>query len=333
MSVEKDPEFWNALRLSQRIRTPVLGWIVIAVGVGLGGTCAWLGWMDGAETYSTSPQMQLAEAMVAGMLPLFPCVLLGRRLVAQEATKALRAPDGSVRPFVLYLRAFRDDSGMHGWLTEQQVARALGSLGVPVCVGRPGERLPPFGFHRIYFADEDWQEAVARMVIRAACVVLLVADTDGLIWELDFVIKQDWLRKTVFLVPVRDHEACARRLEARYRLQLPAVTNHYAPPHTPRQRDLCPVEFPHERRRAYPVPVVPQPFVNGLPPLMILDWAFRAVMWVLMKLIPWCRRFRWLTDRSRGPGVNYHATFEPFVLRLGGRPPSWFQRRNLTSPF
>lgn len=333
MQPVKDPEFWNALKRSKRVRRPVLGWLVISIGIGLGATGAWLGWVDGAETYTTNPQMQFAEAIVAGLLPLIPCVLLGRRLIAREATQALRGPDGSIRPFVLYLRAFQADAGLHGWLAEQQIANSLRSLGVPVCVGRPGERLPPFGFHRIYFADEDWQTAVATMVIRAACVVLLVADTDGLTWELDFVIKQDWLRKTVFLVPVREHDACRQRLEARYRLKLPAVAEHYAPSITSRQRDLCPVEFPAARREPHPVQVVAQPFVNPLPPMMILDWLFRGMMWVLMKLIPWLQRFRWLTDRSRAPTVNYLATFEPIVLRLGGRPLNWFQRRGLVSPF
>jgi len=125
------------------------------------------------------------------------------------------------------------DSGWHGWLTESKLARAFKVVGVPVCVGRPGERLPPYGFHRIYFTDEDWRASVLEMASRALCVVLVVGHTDGMKWEIEQLIKRSWLAKTIVLVPAWHHEAYRTTLRDQHHLSIPVLESHYIHPCSP----------------------------------------------------------------------------------------------------
>jgi hypothetical protein len=246
------------------------------------------------------------------------------RFLPREARDALRDKEGGIRPFVLYLRAFRLDGGWHGWMTEFHIGRVFGRVGVPVCVGRPGERLPPAGFHRIYFADADWQRSVLAMAARAKCIVLVVDATDGLRWEIQRLIDFGLLARTILLVPAGGHEGHRAKLLAQHGLDIPKLEAHYQPPYSPHRFDLCPVVF--RWGAASPVEVVPQALIVPYP-FNVLDYVFRFVAWVVMLAIPPLKRFRWIIDRSRSAAVNYARTLEPVLKRLDGKYSTYFWER------
>jgi hypothetical protein len=320
MTPDKDEFFWNALKKSRRVRSPVLGCVLA-----LSGGCAGVGvgwWLlpdspaaGGPAGAQTSPWLSgEAAALCYGALAALPFLLLARRFFAREARAALRARDGSIRPFVLYLRAFHADAGWHGWFTEPRLGRVLRRVGVPVCVGRPGERLPPHGFHRIYFADGDWQQGVLTMAARARLVVALVGKTGGLAWEIRQLRGRRWLAKTVLLLPARDHEQHRRQLLAQHGIAVPELRAHYAPAFTWRRLDLCPVQFPDPIPVGEAVAVVPGKMV--LPgPLRVLYLLFCLAVLLLSFVVPRLRRFDWLAD-ERSIHVNYGHTLEPALKRL-----------------
>ena len=255
MTSDKDHLFWNALRKSRRVRSPVLGGLLMLLGCCAGTGVGW--WMftgpfaaSGRIETGTSPWLSgEAGALCYGLLTALPFFLLGKRLFSSDAHRALMTKDGGVRPFVLYLRAFHADAGWHGWFTEPRLGRVLKRVGPPICVGRPGERLPPYGFHRIYFADDDWRQSVLTMAAHARLIVVLIGETQGLAWEITQLLERNWLDKTILLLPARNHEKYRQQLLTEHGVVVPDLQAHYAPAISWRRFDLCPVEFLGPRRQ------------------------------------------------------------------------------------
>ena len=134
-------------------------------------------------------------------------VEIGRRLYSPIAAELLgrdpRAP-------VLFLRRFSRDhlklqhrfSVLGFWVRrfftgeaeslEATIVRELGRHGPGIAIARPGERVPPLGFARIWVGDGDWKETVKEHLRKSQLVVVImdeVSDRDeGLGWEVSTIL-------------------------------------------------------------------------------------------------------------------------------------------------
>jgi hypothetical protein len=317
MNRDKNLEFWNALRRAKRIRSPLLGWALIALGLLTGGALIVSSGIYIYNFYDTSMTNKwklFSCFLFLGIFAGSPFVLIGRRFAQKKGEHALGAGGGKIRPFILYLRSFKTDVGWHGWVTEPRLSRVLKQAGVPVCVGRPDERLPQFGFHRIYFADEDWQASVLEMASRAKCIVVVIGDTGGLVWEMRQLIENRWLEKTVLLVPARGHELHRVTLREQHGIEIPSLQSHYCTPYTPGPFDLCPIGF----EGTLPVGIMVVPTLLYIAPEnLILDRMFCRAMRMMMAIIPPLKRYDWLIERNRSIlHMNFGLTLEPFLKHI-----------------
>jgi general secretion pathway protein G len=152
------------------------------------------------------------------------------RTSARTSLESIAAADS--RPPILFLRSFGDDQvklrgGARG------VFHRLLSLGEPrprfdhllfeeatpigpvVAIGMPG-RPAPFGAARAFVDDSQWKEAVADIAAAAHAIVVVLDDTDGVLWELAHIRSAGHEQKTLFVLPPRlANAADARRLLAR----------------------------------------------------------------------------------------------------------------------
>jgi len=130
-----------------------------------------------------------------------------RKLEATSAAEILEQT--SVRP-VLYLRAFADDEKVaeagvaQGFFQlrteEEQLALVLDGIGPFVAIGDPKEKLPDLGAARLYVSDE-WKEVVIELLARVSLVVVRVATTEAVRWELQQVVSRLGPERIVLVVP------------------------------------------------------------------------------------------------------------------------------------
>jgi hypothetical protein len=105
---------------------------------------------------------------------------------------------------VLYLRSFALDETLNtrislmsrllGLLSssqtlEEKVVSILSRLGPVIAIGRPGETLPTVGAARFYVGDDRWNQKVAEIASVAQLVIWASGTTDGLRWELQYLLK------------------------------------------------------------------------------------------------------------------------------------------------
>jgi hypothetical protein len=88
-----------------------------------------------------------------------------------------------------------------GFTFEEMLAEEMADIGPLIAVGSPGEKLPPFGADRLYLSSMDWRGAVRRLMDDAALIIVVVADTDNIRWEIREIYKRNHLSKTVFIIP------------------------------------------------------------------------------------------------------------------------------------
>lgn len=201
-----------ARKANQPIRSP-RGGLVLMVAAPLAALAAFL--------------LLLQTVSHTGLITLggLVCLVLGS--LGYDIGKRMRLPDGwtvmarDPRPPVVYLRPFAEDDRMNydapvgtrrgGVDTaagakgnashERAVARALRSVGPLVAIGKPGERVAPFGAARIYVGDDEWRETVMKLLKKAALVVLQPEASEGTWWELNAVAKHVDARRVLMLVP------------------------------------------------------------------------------------------------------------------------------------
>jgi hypothetical protein len=177
-----------------------------------------------------SPQrISVVIALVGVALLLLGGVLLRstrRRLRASAAS--VRAADQ--RPPVLYLRSFEDDDDLRlatiatprrPFLEmlrlpgsdpfEEALAWALAAHGPVVAIGRPGRSLASLGAARDHLPDDQWRDGVRERMAEAAAIIIVIAATDGLTWEVGEVARDDHLGKTVFVFPPTTDDELRRR--------------------------------------------------------------------------------------------------------------------------
>jgi general secretion pathway protein G len=143
-----------------------------------------------------------------------------RGLAQRSARMSLAAVSRSDRrPAILFLRSFLDDQiGLV--LPRRPLLRRILAIGEPaprldhllleeatpsgpvVAIGLPGVR-PPFGAARVYVHDDEWKSAVAGLAAAARAIVVVIDDTDGVLWELGHIRQAGLAEKTLYLLPPR----------------------------------------------------------------------------------------------------------------------------------
>jgi hypothetical protein len=123
------------------------------------------------------------------------------------------------RPVILFLRSFRDDQVKLKKPRSGIIMRMV-SFGEPrpmldhilleegtrygpvVALGAPGRRRP-FGAARTYVSNEQWRETVMEFCRQSGMVVVTVDETESVRWEVQHILAEKHLPKTLFLLPPR----------------------------------------------------------------------------------------------------------------------------------
>jgi hypothetical protein len=109
------------------------------------------------------------------------------------------------RPYVLYLRPFKDDEITSRLLNlsteEQELATAIHEIGPFVAFGEPGEASPDPGAARMYVEYAGWQSKVKASMAGARLVVARVGNTDGFWWEMITAVDVVGPERLLLLVP------------------------------------------------------------------------------------------------------------------------------------
>lgn len=141
-------------------------------------------------------------------------ITFGLRLMAiihHVTPRPLRAP------FVLFLRPFSRQQAGIGHYTMFSLpfvlARAVSRPFMPwrmncriVCIADQRSALPLSDSHGIMASDEDWKGKVAYLCHHAFAVILFLGGSEGIRWELRYVVSNNLFGKTIFLLP-RSREA------------------------------------------------------------------------------------------------------------------------------
>jgi hypothetical protein len=141
--------------------------------------------------------------------------------------------------YVLYLRSFEEDPKLarlsrvlnptalvRGFFTagnteEERLTDALVWAGLPVGVGRPGDRLPHTGIPRVYLPLQGWQEPVLEMMRGASLVVIVLGRGLGTLWELGEAMRLLPPERLLLLVtmPRPEYDRCRELVDAELRAQ------------------------------------------------------------------------------------------------------------------
>jgi hypothetical protein len=133
----------------------------------------------------------------------------GMRWRAPYADEIL-AKDG--RPPILLLRAFDDDENFRlntpffalerakVRTLEEAIERCLKVHGPMVGIGRPGEWAPPLGASRTYVV-EDWQRKVLQLIRECKLILVILSNTNGLLWEIQQLVALSVLGKVIVVLP------------------------------------------------------------------------------------------------------------------------------------
>lgn len=154
---------------------------------------------------------------------------LGRR---HAALRAVDQRERDARPWLLYLRSFRDDklrvythmSPRHSLLErllafrrerfELMLTWHLWRFGPVVAVGRPGERLAQLGAAREYLPADAWQAEIEDRMVNASAIVVVLGRTEGLAWELRTIERLAVADKMMIVVPPLREAELERRWDA-----------------------------------------------------------------------------------------------------------------------
>lgn len=180
--------------------------------------------------------------IVAALLAISAALRWLARTTARNSLESIASVDH--RPAILFLRSFGDDQvklkrprrGPFRWLMSLGEPRPrfdhlLFEEGTPigpvVAIGLPG-RPAPFGAARTFVDESHWKDAVAKLANGARAVVVVMDNTDGVLWELGHIRAAGHEQKTLFILPPHlAHGEAAQRLLQR-EMSLPSD----ALPHT-----------------------------------------------------------------------------------------------------
>jgi hypothetical protein len=81
---------------------------------------------------------------------------------------------------------------------EEQLSQFFRKRGPFIAIGRPGEFLAPGGASRVYLTNSQWQDRVRGWLMKADTIVLQPADTPGVWWEIQEVLRTVPHEKVLF---------------------------------------------------------------------------------------------------------------------------------------
>lgn len=138
----------------------------------------------------------------------------GRRMRSRDARAILMK---SGKPPVLLLRSFGDEDladprpmSFFQRRYEESLVSALEPLGPVISIGRPGDRTGFGGSARLYVSDEHWQDAIRHLMKTAVAVIIIVARTQGLWWEIGTALKAVQRQRLLFVFPYVDKSGAHR---------------------------------------------------------------------------------------------------------------------------
>ena len=102
---------------------------------------------------------------------------------------------------------------------EQFISLAFRKVGPVAAIGNPTEGLPELGAIRIYVGiDGDWQQMVSKLASQASYVLLQIGKSDGLMWEVQYVIQHVRPEQLILFLP-NQNEKTSIRLKRRDNFQ------------------------------------------------------------------------------------------------------------------
>jgi len=150
---------------------------------------------------------------------------LSKRVKSISASKIMQIDK---RPPVLFLRSFldekksfrRENSAIIQYISlmgsmipqnlnteEEQLTMVLSGIGPTICIGKPGDFLPPPGMYRDYIPDEYWKDKIKELIRVAQLILIRANETEGLKWEIEYVWNHGDRRKMIFLLPEKQKMA------------------------------------------------------------------------------------------------------------------------------
>jgi hypothetical protein len=103
-----------------------------------------------------------------------------------------------LRPFYVTKKIAADAGEGEKFELEDQIIGALRWSMPVIGLGKPGEAL---GVGRIFVDEEAWKSAVSELMKRAALIICVPSSHPGSLWELNHLIQNGYLTKTLFLMP------------------------------------------------------------------------------------------------------------------------------------
>ena len=152
-----------------------------------------------------------------------------QRLLLQNADE-IRKFDN--RPPILFLRSFADDqislhtihrsrhikllqifdSGVHISTLDELLVQRYSYIGPVIAIGNPKNPIPPLGASRKYVEGMGWEEIAISLMRQSAIIVIVVGDTESLLWEVHQVGLLGLHRKAIFVMPPdRTKDYCLMR--------------------------------------------------------------------------------------------------------------------------
>lgn len=170
------------------------------------------------------------------------------------------------RPPVLYLRSFAFDRFSNDapvlekrWgLTitqfglEELLVQLVGRYATVLAIGKPGEAEPPPGATRFYVEHAEWQKKVSSIVPLSRLVIWATGTTDGLLWEIEHLVRHNGPRRLLLFVHIHAMNTSAERQTLEWKLFLQKCGHVFVKPLPQSVEDIRFIEFDDEWN---PVPI------------------------------------------------------------------------------
>ena len=141
----------------------------------------------------------------------------GRRSAIASLEETLKIDS---RPPILFLRAFRDNQvellppqlswlgkifsfGVRKTNLDILLLEEATEYGPVIALKNPTSPDRLYGAARGAFDQENWREHFAKLAATSRAVVICLDDTEGVLWELDYIEKNNLKQKTLFLIHPR----------------------------------------------------------------------------------------------------------------------------------
>lgn len=157
----------------------------------------------GSRAFATGRQRMALDADTVMAGEKRAPILYLRSFAADEApapaSYSLQERQGNLFTFHVIFPGFWTER--REWSFEEFLCRALSEQAAVVALGRPGEELPRLGAARKYVPHERWQLEVSSLIPRSGMACLLVATSDGLLWEMHQALALRDPRCILLIVP------------------------------------------------------------------------------------------------------------------------------------